>query len=225
VAGSDDAGGTRTPQTLVVPLFPLPSTVLFPRVRQPFYVFEPRYRAMLREVLDGDGLIGVPLLLPGYEAQYEGAPPIAPIFGVGSVVDYETHDDGTSNVEVLGRHRVRLLQELPAGTFRRGRVEVLPEDVPDDIAGEKLHAELEAAILGLDRLGLTREAREALTQILKNTARDMAFLVHILCTIVIGSPEVRQKLLEEDRVLDRGRALLTILETFRQELGRPFGEG
>jgi hypothetical protein len=102
---------------------------------------------------------------------------------------------------------------------------VLEEEVPDDIAGKKLHAELETAILGLDRVGLTREAKDALSQILKTSGRDIAFLVHILCTIVVGSPEVRQKLLEEDRVLDRGRALLTILDTFRQELGRPFGEG
>jgi Lon protease-like protein len=219
VPAGDD--GLLRRQTLVVPLFPLPSTVLFPRVRQPFYVFEPRYRAMLRAVLDGDGLIGIPLLLPGFEERYEGRPPVAPVFGVGSVVDYDTHEDGTSNIEVLGRHRVRLLEELPGGEFRRARVQVLAEDVPDDITGKKLHSELEAAILGLDRLGLTREAKDALTQILRNTGRDMTFLVHMLCTIVIGSPEVRQKLLEEDRVIDRGRALLTILETFRQELGRP----
>jgi hypothetical protein len=42
---------------------------------------------------------------------------------------------------------------------------------------------------------------------------------------VIGSPEVRQKLLEEDDVLVRGQALVTMLETFRQELGRPPREG
>jgi Lon protease-like protein len=224
VAENDDHAQARPPNTLVVPLFPLPATVLFPRVRQPFFVFESRYRAMLKVVLDGDGLIGIPLLLSGFEKD-SGTPPIATVFGVGSVVDYETHEDGTTNIEVLGRHRVRLLEELPGDVFRRARVQVLSEDVPDDIAGKKLHAELEAAILGLDRIGLTREAKDALTQILKNTGRDMTFLVHMLCTIVIGSPDVRQKLLEEDRVLDRGRALLTMLETFRQELGRPFSEG
>ena len=217
----DDAPDAGPRQTLVVPLFPLPSTVLFPRVRQPFYVFEPRYRAMLTQVLDGDGLIGIPLLVSGAP---EGgtAPPINPVFGVGSIVNYDTHDDGTSNIEVLGRHRVRLLEELPSSAFRRARVQVLAEEVPDDIAAQKLHADLQGAILGLDKVGLTREARDALTHILKTSARDMPFLVHMLCTIVIGSPDVRQKLLEEDRLVDRGRALLTILETFGQELGRPF---
>jgi Lon protease-like protein len=204
---------------MVVPLFPLPSTVLFPRVRQPFYVFEPRYRAMLRTVLDGDGHIAIPLLVPGGERA--AAPPrIAGVFGVGVVVDYDTHEDGTSDIEVLGRFRVRLIEELPPSVFRRARVEVLPEDEPDEGSAKRLHADLEAAIKSLDRVGLRKEAKEAIGHILKTAARDVPFLVHMLCTIVIGSPEVRQKLLEEDRVEDRGRALLTILETFGQELGR-----
>jgi Lon protease-like protein len=206
---------------MVVPLFPLPSTVLFPRVRQPFYVFEPRYRAMLRTVLDGDGLIGIPLLLQG-TGETPGPPPIAGVFGVGVVVNYDTHEDGTTDIEVLGRHRVRILEELPPSIFRRARVEVLPESEPDEAAAKKLHADLEAAIRSLERVGLRREAKDAIGHILKAASRDVPFLVHMLCTIVIGSPEVRQKLLEEDRVEDRGRALLTILETFGQELGRPF---
>jgi Lon protease-like protein len=222
VAGeAEDVRPADQGQPMVVPLFPLPSTVLFPRVRQPFYVFEPRYRAMLRTVLDGDGLIGIPLLLQG-KAEPAGPPRIASVFGVGAVVDYDTHEDGTSDIEVLGRHRVRMIEELPPSVFRRARVEVLPEEEPGEAAARKLHADLEAAIRALDRVGLRREAKDAIGHILEASVRDVPFLVHMLCTIVIGSPEVRQKVLEEDRVEDRGRALLTILETFGQELGRPF---
>jgi uncharacterized protein HemY len=120
---------------------------------------------------------------------------------------------------------VRMIEELPPSVFRRARVEVLPEDDPDEAAARRLHADLEAAIRSLDRVGLRTEAKEAIGHILKASVRDVPFLVHMLCTIVIGSPEVRQKLLEEDRLEDRGRALLTILETFGQELGRqPRGE-
>lgn len=207
--------------TLVVPLFPLPATVLFPRVRQPFYIFEPRYRAMLRDALDGDGLIGIPLL-GGMEGKANETPEIANVFGVGEVVDYETLPDGTSNIEVLGRHRVAMLDELPPSEYRRARVTVLADESVGAPDAKKLHDELEAAFLGLDRVGLTREAKEAIGQIFKRAGEDVAFLVHMLCTIVIGSPEIRQKLLEEDSLLHRGRGLLTILDTLRQELGRPF---
>jgi Lon protease-like protein len=218
VAGDDDPGGEPS-RTLTVPLFPLPATVLFPRVRQPFYVFEPRYRAMLRSVLDGDGLIGFPLLL---REGAETAPPrISEVFGVGSVVDYDTHEDGTSHIEVLGRFRVRTLAELPSTPFRQARVRVLPDEEPAQVEAEALRDALSEALRRLDQAGLAPEARSALSQILAGSARNVPFLVHMLCTIVIGSPEVRQKLLEEDRVVERGRALITILETLRQELGRP----
>src|SRR5262245_55900633 len=130
---------------LTVPLFPLPGTVVFPGVTLPFYVFEPRYRAMLADALDAGGLIGVPMLLPGFEGSDAGLPPIAAMFGVGSIEDYVTHPDGTSHVAILGRWTVRLIEELPPvaagppGTlYRRARVEKVAEPLASDAERETL---------------------------------------------------------------------------------------
>ena len=57
-------------------LFPLPNLVLFPHVMQPLHVFEPRYRQMTADALTGDRLIGLVLLKPGWEADYEGKPAV-----------------------------------------------------------------------------------------------------------------------------------------------------
>ena len=57
-------------------LFPLPNLVVFPHVMQPLHIFEPRYRALLEESLDGDSLIAMAILAPGWEANYEGRPPL-----------------------------------------------------------------------------------------------------------------------------------------------------
>jgi uncharacterized protein len=59
-----------------IPLFPLPNVVLFPNVFLPLHIFEARYRQMVAESLAGDRIIGLVLLRPGYEAAYDGAPPI-----------------------------------------------------------------------------------------------------------------------------------------------------
>ena len=59
-----------------IPIFPLPSVVLFPNVFLPLHIFEPRYRQMFTEALAGDRMVGMVLLRPGYEADYEGTPPI-----------------------------------------------------------------------------------------------------------------------------------------------------
>ncbi|MYI75519.1 MAG: Lon family ATP-dependent protease, partial [Acidobacteria bacterium] len=46
----------------MVPLFPLPNVVLFPRVFLPLHIFEPRYREMVRDALAADRTIGMVLL-------------------------------------------------------------------------------------------------------------------------------------------------------------------
>ena len=59
-----------------IPLFPLPNVVLFPNVFLPLHIFEPRYRTMVSDALEGDRIIGMVLLRSGYEADYEGRPPV-----------------------------------------------------------------------------------------------------------------------------------------------------
>ena len=44
---------------LRLPIFPLPGAILFPRSQLPLHIFEPRYREMVRDVLDGPGRIGM----------------------------------------------------------------------------------------------------------------------------------------------------------------------
>ena len=63
----------------IIPIFPLPNAVLFPGVFLPLHIFEPRYRAMVADALEGDRLIGMMLLKPGWESDYEGRPPVYPV--------------------------------------------------------------------------------------------------------------------------------------------------
>ena len=77
-----------------IPLFPLPEVSLFPGVRRPFLIFEPRYREMIADALKGDGVIGMVMLQPGYEKDYEGRPPIRDIGCAGTIERYEQLPDG-----------------------------------------------------------------------------------------------------------------------------------
>src|SRR5262249_29460440 len=45
-----------------IPVFPLPNVVLFPKVQLPLHIFEPRYREMVRDAMNGERLIGMALL-------------------------------------------------------------------------------------------------------------------------------------------------------------------
>src|SRR4029079_2304836 len=71
------------PPTL--PIFPLPNVVLFPNVFLPLHIFEPRYREMVNDALSGDRIIGMVLLRPGWQSDYEGRPPVYPVGCAGVV--------------------------------------------------------------------------------------------------------------------------------------------
>ena len=70
-----------------IPIFPLEDVMLFPSVSRPLHIFEPRYRAMVADALKGDRIIGMVLLRPGYEADYEGRPPVYPIGCAGVITE------------------------------------------------------------------------------------------------------------------------------------------
>lgn len=89
------------PPSRLLPLFPLP-VVLFPGVPLPLHIFEPRYRRLLAECLDGDRRFGMLYCPPGV-----GEESLAPGH-VGCVAHIESAEqlpDGRSNIIVTGVER------------------------------------------------------------------------------------------------------------------------
>jgi hypothetical protein len=103
------------PDRLRVPLFPLPNVVLFPGAVLPLHIFEPRYKRMTSDVLDGDGRIAMALLRPGWEPHYYGRPEIEPVVCVGRVVAHERLPDGNYNLLLQGQWRATVSEETVAG--------------------------------------------------------------------------------------------------------------
>lgn len=201
-------------------LFPLSRVTLFPGVRLPFHIFEPRYRQLLTHALDSDGLIAVPQAVPSVS----GGAAIAAVFGVGEVTRWETHADGTSDIELTGRFRARFFEELPGDAlYRRVRARRLDDVVPDPDAARVIADDLRERLRALDRWGVSESARDAVDGMFEKAESgptlDVGFLVNILATLVIGDAGVRQALLEESSIAERARHLGTILDTLRQELG------
>ncbi len=89
-----------------IPLFPLPNVVLFPNVYLPLHIFEPRYREMVSDALDGDRIIGMVLLRPGWEGDYEGRPAVYPVGCAGLISHAERLSDGRYNIVLQGAREV-----------------------------------------------------------------------------------------------------------------------
>jgi len=114
-------------------MFPLGS-VLVPGMVLPLHVFEARYRALVRDVLAGDGEFGVCLIERGHEV---GGDDVRT--GIGTVA--RVHDaaelpDGRWAVVAVGDRRIRVRAWLPDDPYPRADVEDLPDPPPgpDELA-------------------------------------------------------------------------------------------
>ena len=130
-----------------VRLFPLPNVVLFPSVFLPLHIFEARYREMVADAIAGDRMIGMVLLRPGWEHDYEGRPPAYQIGSSGVITHFERLSDGRYNIILRGLERFRVLEEDSSRIYRRAIVERLADGVigsDDRTVIRRLRAKLEA---------------------------------------------------------------------------------
>src|SRR5438128_12227278 len=95
----------------LLPLFPLPNVVLFPNVFLPLHIFEARYREMVADAVASDRLIGMVLLRPGWERNYEGRPAVYPIGCSGVMTHVERLGAGRYTLVLRGLERFRIVNE------------------------------------------------------------------------------------------------------------------
>src|SRR5262245_9855104 len=125
------ASPNATTLPAVIPIFPLEDTTLFPGATRPLHIFESRYRAMITDALNGDRIIGMTTLRPGYEANYEGRPAIYAIGCAGVITDVEELPDGRFNIVLRGLVKFRVTGEDQSRLYRLARVTAIPEPVAD----------------------------------------------------------------------------------------------
>ena len=111
-----------------MPLFPLPEVVLFPEALLPLHVFEPRYRALVRDCLASHKVFAIALVTDPDATDAHGNPAIASVAGAGLIVEHHALADGRSTLLLQGQARVRL-EELPfLGPYRRARATVMLDE-------------------------------------------------------------------------------------------------
>jgi Lon protease-like protein len=201
----------------IIPIFPLPNVVLFPGVFLPLHIFEPRYKEMLQEAIKTDRMIGMVLLKPGFEADYEGRPPIYPVGCAGLVSRVDEVERGRYNIVLHGFEKFRVLREEPDGAFRRAEVETLPESL-DAEAKERLKDER----IKLEALLLPTKGGSDATFPSSLPDED---LVNALSQYLNLLPVERQALLERDNALDRCRGLIELVEMQSMAMRLPNAKG
>ena len=114
----------------LLPIFPLPNLVFFPETRLPLHIFEPRYRQMAKDAIEGEKRIGMMLLKPGWEMNYYGSPPVYEIGTLGTIEHAVALQDGRFNIVLNGTVRYRILEHVSDSPYRLARVVAAPENAP-----------------------------------------------------------------------------------------------
>ena len=189
-----------------IPIFPLPNVVLFPNVFLPLHIFEPRYREMVADALAGDRIIGMVLLQPGWEANYDGSPPVYPIGCAGVVTNAERLPDGRYNIVLQGLEKFRILGEDEGQAYRVARVDGIPES-----AGADDQESMRTARRRLETLLVPRPSGRGADPKLPPSMPDQD-LVNALAQYLELEPVEKQALLERQGLLDRCHSLIELLE-------------
>jgi Lon protease-like protein len=124
---------------LRLPIFPLPGVVHFPRTELRLHVFEPRYRALLRDLERqpaSERWIGMVLVAPGVRQRPRA---ILSPGTAGRLVEVERLADGRSNILLVGGFRFEIQEEIEGAPYRRAEVASI-EDPPLDEDSPALQA-------------------------------------------------------------------------------------
>ena len=191
----------------IIPLFPLPNVVLFPNVFLPLHIFEARYRDMVTDALAADRIIGMVLLRPGWESDYEGRPAIYPVGCAGLITHAERLPDGRFNIVLQGMEKFKVLDEDDSRAYRLARV----DSVNEQAANGDDKDEMRLARRRLEALLVPQpKGRGSDTKVPASMADED--LVNALAQYLELEPVEKQALLERDSLLARCRSLIELLE-------------
>jgi len=182
----------------------LTGLTLFPQGLLPLYIFEPRYRKMLKECLDGDRMFGIvsPDHLSPPSGDKNGHNIIA---GVGVIRACVGQDDGTSQLILQGISRVRLTDFVQTSPLLVARIVPLTSTNCDNIEVDALAGRLREIIqeITVNSSPLPDQVINYLDQ-----TRDPETLSDLVSYLILKRADYRQDIMGTLDLRERYRKLL-----------------
>jgi Lon protease-like protein len=191
-----------------VPVMVLPGAVLFPHALMPLFIFEPRYRAMLRHCLERDRMFCMATMKPGI-TEARNPDDFHHVAGIGLVRACVGHDDGTSHLMLQGLARVEFRGFLQDAPFRIAEVRELTSPAEPSPEAPALISAIRTQCADMVASGITQ--REAFDEQLAQV-RDPAVFCDLAAHTFLRDPRHRQAVLEAIDLIERLRATLGFLE-------------
>jgi Lon protease-like protein len=159
---------------------------------------------MVADALNGNRIIGMVMLRPGFEKDYEGRPPVYEVGCAGVIQDYQKLPDGRYLILVRGLTPFRITGEDQGKPYRVGRVSATPDVLPDQDLAELSTVR--------DRLASLLDTVLPLDVEPPDPGLDDVEFVNVTAQNLRMPEADRQLLLERTSVLARARALVQRLD-------------
>jgi Lon protease-like protein len=159
---------------------------------------------MVADALAGDRLIGMVLLRPGWENEYDGRPPVYPVGCAGLITHAEPLGDGRYDIVLQGLEKFRIQSETTGRPYRRAVIDSIPES---ELQGDRLR-DARRRLEGLVAPAIERAGGELH---IPPSIPDVE-LINALAQYLPLEPVEKQALLEYQGTLARCEALIELLE-------------
>lgn len=182
----------------------LPNAVLLPQALLPLHIFEPRYRTMLAQALEGSRMFAIAL------PRSNGEP--RSMAGIGLIRVCVERDNGTSDLILQGMARVRLRSHRQTDPYFVEAIELAPTEGQNDAEVAPLAQRILNHVNGLQNDGKI-EARGIVDFL--NQLTDYDALADIVAYSFVVDPQIRQLVLETVHLPDRFRRIDSALAEMR----------
>jgi len=198
----------------ILPVFPLTGVMLLPGTVLPLHIFEPRYRNMVEDALDGDKIFG---MIQPFAPQNDNRGPqpdladaVPDLYKVGCAGYIEKSEklaDGRFFVQLKGVNRFRFAEEF---ALQRGyrRVKAVYREFPDASLEPGWHCQRAALLEALALYGAAHGMQVRPDQAEKFSDLE---LVNLLGVSLPFHPAEKQALLEAATLKDRETILVDLL--------------
>jgi Lon protease-like protein len=217
-----------------IPIFPLANVVLFPSISVPLYIFEPRYRAMIRAAQQGDRRIGMVAIRPEAVSRISDTPAVFSTGCEGEIDQARERPDGTFDIRLVATHRFRIIEEIGSSEsrpYRVARVQSLDEEaLPPEFEGFAAAREnIFRVLCEIIQYGAAtdedRPSAESLASLKKLEDFGDEQFVHVVAQATDLGVLEKQRLLEAPGTLVRYRMLDELLRFRLSELKVPTAPG
>ena len=197
----------------IIPVFPLPNFILFPKTSVPLNIFEPRYIAMIDDSMKTNKMIG---LIQPKQNNTNTIHDLHDVGCLGKITSFKDTSDGRYLIDLSGLTRFQVIKEINDKKAYR-TCEVTFNDYADDLNIQKQELKFSDLEIIFKDLKLLFEKKGYIINWKSLEKQDLNETINALAMASPFSLEEKQILLESQNLEIRKDKLAEILNTYNYD--------